>query len=72
MQSLSSCSPVNRLRSSSWSSGGDVGDLGLDLGFLGVVVFLAGHLVEHLDVVDRGHQRVVGVEVVLGCWRTRH
>ena len=51
--SASSCSPVNRLRSSSSSSClRDRRDRRVDLGLLRLVVVLAGQLVQHLGVVE--------------------
>ena len=65
MTSLPSCSPVNRLRSSSWSNSvpratSDVLDLGGDR----VVGLLAGQLGEGLGVVDARGEAVPPVEVV--------
>ena len=65
MASASSCSPVNRLRSSSSSSRPlSRRDGGLDLGLLALVALLAGQLVQHLGVLDLLGQRVVDGEVV--------
>ena len=53
MQSASSCSPVNRLRRSSWSRPRRISAIAVgDLRLLRLVVLLAGQLVEHLDVLE--------------------
>ena len=66
MASASSCSPVNRLRSSSSdSSRRERQRTGLDLRLVALVALLSRQLVQDLDVLHLLRQRVVGVDVVL-------